>query len=166
VAGKRSAVSLWRIFGERAAIRSAANVIAVTTIVVVVIGGVLMRLIDGDEYPSVWLGMWWALQTVTTVGYGDVTPEATSGRIIAAFVMLWGVAFLAIVIAAITSFFVAREREKRQAAKAAEGDSDPSGIHARFDDVTARLDRLEAMLASERGSAPPDEAGRPPAATS
>ena len=54
-------------------------------------------------------GGWWALQTVTTVGYGDVTPARTSGRIVAAFVMLQGIAFLAILVAAITSTFVARE---------------------------------------------------------
>jgi hypothetical protein len=46
---------------------------------------------------------------VTTVGYGDVTPARTSGRIVAAFVMLQGIAFLAILVAAITSTFVARE---------------------------------------------------------
>ena len=46
--------------------------------------------------------MWWAMQTVTTVGYGDVTPRHTSGRIVAVFVMLEGIAFLTIVIAAIT----------------------------------------------------------------
>jgi voltage-gated potassium channel len=51
--------------------------------------------------------MRWALQTVTTVGYGDMTPARTSGRLVAAFVMLEGIAFVAIIVAAITSTFVA-----------------------------------------------------------
>ena len=43
-----------------------------------------MRFLDHSEYSNVWVGMWWALQTVTTVGYGDVTPEHVSGRIVGA----------------------------------------------------------------------------------
>ena len=68
--------------------------------------------------------MWWALQTVTTVGYGDVTPSRFSGRIIAAFVMLEGIAFLTIVIAAITSTFVARAAEEREIREAADEAAD------------------------------------------
>jgi voltage-gated potassium channel Kch len=58
-----------------------------------------------------------ALQTVTTVGYGDMTPARTSGRIVAAFVMLQGIAFLAILVAAITSTFVAREEREQAEAR-------------------------------------------------
>jgi voltage-gated potassium channel len=58
-------------------VRTAASVI-VTATAVVVVGGVLMRFLDHDEYSSVWVGIWWAPQTVTTVGYGDVTPQQVS----------------------------------------------------------------------------------------
>src|SRR5262245_28830311 len=97
-----------RFLREPVSVRNAANVIVVATAMVVVAGGVLMRVLDDSEYPSIGRGLWWAMQTVTTVGYGDVTPGHTSGRIIASVVMLWGIAFLAILIAAITSTFVAR----------------------------------------------------------
>jgi voltage-gated potassium channel len=113
-------------------------VIVVATAVVVVGGGVAMRVLDHSEYESVWTGMWWALQTVTTVGYGDVTPEHVSGRIVAALVMLYGIAFLTITIAAITSTFVARaEREQLER----------SGEQERVDDLFARLERIEQSLA-------------------
>src|SRR5262245_31536801 len=98
-------------------VRGAAGVVVAATAVVVVVGGVLMRLFDPDEYPNVWLGMWWAVQTVTTVGYGDVTPKDVVGRLVAAFVMLEGIAFVAIVTAAITSSFVARANREREAAQ-------------------------------------------------
>jgi hypothetical protein len=84
--------SMSRFLREPPSVRMAARVIVTATAVVVVVGGVLMRVLDGDEYPNIWVGMWWALQTVTTVGYGDVTPHRASGRIIAAFVMLEGIA--------------------------------------------------------------------------
>src|SRR5262249_9678637 len=92
---------------EPPSIRGAANVIVTATALIVVGGGVLIRFVDHSEYSNVWVGMWWALQTATTVGYGDVTPEHTSGRIVGVVMMLQGVAFLAIITAAITSSFVA-----------------------------------------------------------
>jgi voltage-gated potassium channel len=136
-----------RFLREPVSVRNAANVIVVATAVVVVGGGVGMWVLDHEEYPNVWRGMWWALQTVTTVGYGDVTPTRTSGRIVAAFVMLEGIAFLAILIAAITSTFVARAEREIEKAEAKADQRGEERIDARFDDLAARLDRVEAMLA-------------------
>src|SRR5207248_9170608 len=75
---------------EPPSVRVAAGVIVTATTIVVVGSGILMRLLDHREYSNVWVGMWWALQTVTTVGYGDVTPAAPIGRAVASFVMLEG----------------------------------------------------------------------------
>jgi voltage-gated potassium channel Kch len=94
--------------------------------------------------------MWWAIQTVTTVGYGDVTPQHVSGRIVATFVMLEGIAFLAIVTAAITSTFVARATAAHQEAEALEDESDAQRMDARFDELDRKLDRLEAALRASR----------------
>src|SRR5207247_5960220 len=104
-------------------IRLAAGVIVSATTVVVVGGGVLIRIIDHKEYSSIWLGMWWALQTVTTVGYGDVTPKDVAGRLVGALVMLEGIAFLAIITAAITSSFVARAQREHAEAEPAEDEA-------------------------------------------
>jgi voltage-gated potassium channel len=133
-----------RFLREPVSVRGAVGVIVVATGVVVAGGGVAMRFLDHNEYGSVWTGMWWALQTVTTVGYGDVTPEHVSGRIVGAFVMLYGIAFLTITIAAITSTFVARA-EREQMVR--------SGEQERLEDLSARLERIEqslAQLASDR----------------
>ena len=73
-----------------------------------------MRLLDSEEYPTLGVAMWWALQTVTTIGYGDVTPKEPSGRIVAGVVMLEGVALLAITTAVITSTFVTRAARERE----------------------------------------------------
>jgi voltage-gated potassium channel len=135
-----------RILREPPSVRTAAGVIVTATAIVVVGGGLLMRLLDHDEYSNIWVGMWWALQTVTTVGYGDVTPKHTSGRIVASFVMLEGIAFLTIIIAAITSTFVARAAEEREKAEEAEGETEEQRIEAKLDDLSVRLDRLETLL--------------------
>ena len=88
--------------------RGAAIVIASASIVITFGSAFLMTLADHDHYQSFGSGLWWAVQTVTTVGYGDVTPVTVSGRLVAAFVMLVGIGFLTVITAAITSTFVSR----------------------------------------------------------
>jgi voltage-gated potassium channel len=137
-----------RFLRNPVSVRSAAGVIVATTAVIVVASGVLMRLLDHHEYPNIFIGMWWAIQTVTTVGYGDVTPKAVAGRIVAAIVMLEGIAFVAIVTAAVTSTFVARATHLQDAAAIdAEAKRDES-ISASLAELTQRMDRLETMLRS------------------
>ena len=51
---------------------------------------------------------WWAIVTMTTVGYGDYSPESTSGRIIAIFIMYGGILLTALLTATISSIFVAK----------------------------------------------------------
>jgi voltage-gated potassium channel Kch len=137
-----------RFMREPPSVRTAAGVIVTATTVVVVAGGVVMRLLDHAEYSNVWVGMWWALQTVTTVGYGDVTPKNPSGRIVAILVMLQGIAFLAITTAAITSTFVARATKEREKARAADEDDAEVRIEARLVSIDQRLDRLDTMLSN------------------
>ena len=88
--------------------RDAAYLICTFWAVAVVVFGVLERLVDPKTFHSVWLGMWWAIETVTTVGYGDVVPKQTVGKLIAGFLMLGGLSMIAVVTAAITSGFVSR----------------------------------------------------------
>jgi len=75
-----------RYLRDPKSVRRAMAVIVTATAIVVIGAGALMRLIDHREYASIWVGMWWAIQTVTTVGYGDVTPREPNGRIVATFV--------------------------------------------------------------------------------
>jgi voltage-gated potassium channel len=135
-----------RLLHEPVSVRRAAGVIVFATAFIVAASGVLMRVIDQSEYSSIWLGLWWAIQTVTTVGYGDVTPKNVGGRIVATFVMLEGVALLAIVTAAIASTFVERARREHEGNVVEEVQKEEADTAARFDDLAARLDRLEAML--------------------
>lgn len=131
-----------RVLREPPSVRVATAVIVSATAVVVLGSGALIWALDHSEYPNIWVGMWWALQTVTTVGYGDVSPTKPSGRIIATFVMLYGVAFVTIFVAAITSIFVARAAAGRGIAE----DEAEQRIEARLDVMDDRLGRLEDLL--------------------
>ena len=131
-----------RVLHEPPSVGLATGVIVSATAVVVAGSGVLIWALDHSEYPNIWVGMWWALQTVTTVGYGDVSPAKPSGRIIAAFVMLYGVAFVTIFVAAITSIFVARAAAERGIAE----DEAEQRIEAKLGVIDDRLGRLEDLL--------------------
>jgi voltage-gated potassium channel len=131
---------------EPPTMRTAASVIVTATATVVVVSGIAMRLIDHTQYKNVWVGMWWAIQTVTTVGYGDVTPTKASGRILATFVMLEGIAFIAITTALITSSFVARAEMEQGLGQPEPGAGEVEEIQAGFAELARRLDQIEAML--------------------
>jgi voltage-gated potassium channel Kch len=133
-----------RFLREPPSVRAAAGVIVTATAVVVVAAGVLIRLVDNEEYPNIGVGLWWALQTVTTVGYGDVAPKNFSGRLVGAAVMLEGVAFVAIITAVITSTFVARASREHEAARIQDELSDRELIEKRFDELERKLDLLVA----------------------
>jgi voltage-gated potassium channel len=135
-----------KLLSEPPSLRVAAGTIVIATGSVVLVGGIAMHLIDGHQYPDVWIGMWWAIQTVTTVGYGDVTPTATSGRLFAAAVMLEGIAFLAVTTAVITSTFVARAAAERGAAEAAAEKERLARLEAKLDRLDERLGRIEQAL--------------------
>lgn len=131
---------------EPPTVRGAVSTIVVATLTVVVISGVLMRALDHKEFGSVWLGMWWAIQTVTTVGYGDITPKDVLGRLVAAVVMLQGIAFIAIITAVITSSFVARATRARAAEQAADEMTELAQIEAKLVELDRKLERLDAAL--------------------
>jgi voltage-gated potassium channel len=95
--------------------RSAAYLVIVLWLIAVVAFGVLQRVVDPDSYPTIWPALWWAVQTVTTVGYGDNVPQQAAGKVVASILMIGGLAFLSIVTATITSSFVARRQEHARA---------------------------------------------------
>jgi len=131
-----------RLTSKAMTARRAGLLIATVTVIVTIASGFLMWLLDREEFPNVWLGLWWAVQTVTTVGYGDVTPKNDIGRSIAAIVMLTGIGFLTVVTAAITAVFVESARRRYR-------DDLEKAEHGRHDEIMARLERIEARLPSD-----------------
>jgi voltage-gated potassium channel len=131
--------------------RRAAGIIAGVAVLITVAGGILERVLDHREYHTIGKGLWFALQTVTTVGYGDVTPARSIGRYIAAVIMLTGIGFLAVITASVTASLI--ESSRRRFA-----DSD-AGMTRRLDEVDARLSRIEASLDRLAPPESPDRVG-------
>jgi voltage-gated potassium channel len=109
----------------------------VLALVTVFGGGAAYAAIEKGENGadlSAWDGIWWALTTVTTVGYGDLSPKTDGGRIIALVVMLVGIGFVAILTAAAADRFMAQRRESTGATRE---------LHDRLDEIVRRLDALD-----------------------
>ena len=115
--------------------------IASVSTVITVGAGLLVTVVEHETYPSIGTGLWWAAQTVTTVGYGDNVPTSLAGRLVAVLVMLLGIGFLTVVTAAITSTFVAHARRVEQTPSDAE-----TAMAEQLRQLDSRLERIEAAL--------------------
>jgi voltage-gated potassium channel len=77
----------------------------------VLISGALARAVEPEVFTSLGLAYWWAITTVTTVGYGDIVPEDTSGRIVGSLLMLTGLALIPTLTSVIVSTLVGKRTQ-------------------------------------------------------
>jgi voltage-gated potassium channel len=124
---------------------------------VVVAAGTLMLLAAASEYDierraqganikTIPDALWWALTTVTTVGYGDRYPTTASGRLVGAALMLGGIGLLGVVTAAIAAWFVDQLRSVEQIES--ETGATLNDVLLELRALHARLDAIEAPPAA------------------
>jgi voltage-gated potassium channel len=121
-------------YAERLTVMRAVSSIASVAIALTVGAAALARLVEPETFETFGEASWWALQTVSTVGYGDTVPESGGGRVIAGALMLLGVAF----VPAITSIVVAVLVAQVQRRTGPQRETDPR--------LAERLERLERGL--------------------
>jgi len=116
------------------------------SLIVIVMAGVMMAAIDPAIH-SPMEGIWWAWVTVTTVGYGDVVPVTTLGRILASVIILMGIGLFSMITASFAAFFISQKEEAIL--------DEEQDMYRRIDEMEDRLIRLEekidALLARESG---------------
>jgi voltage-gated potassium channel len=111
------------VFGRRGLL-----LVIVVIALLVVVGGTVMSFLEPDTAKGgIMGGVWWAIVTMTTVGYGDIAPTTLPGRALAVVLMLGGIGLTASLAAAIAAFFVGQDQEQNPLAE--------------------RLARLEVMVA-------------------
>jgi voltage-gated potassium channel len=96
----------------------------------VVVGGAVFAAVEKEQHLTTWDGVWWAVTTVTTVGYGDIAPETDGGRVIAMAIMLVGIGFVALLTAFIADRFVHQQKE----------------VAVREDQILAELSEIRSRL--------------------
>jgi voltage-gated potassium channel len=115
--------------------RRAAFLIGGSSLLIAMVCGLLMRVVDKKNFPNTGSGLWWAVQTVTTVGYGDRVPTTTAGQILATLVMVVAIGLISVLTAAISAVFIesARQRLRR-------------GDQITLEEIAERLERIERRL--------------------
>ena len=114
--------------------------IAALTLLLVTVTGIAVHETDPTRFPNPWRGLWFAIVTVTTAGYGDTFPTSPVGRVIASFLMIVGIGFFGLATASIAGHFVNQDAEDKRRQATDKQDQ----ILAELRRVHQRLDRLEA----------------------
>ncbi len=118
------------LLGKPVTPRRAWWLISASSLSLTITGGIVVWLFDPSGFGSLGDSLWWALQTVTTVGYGDVVPHNTLGRVVGSILMVNGIALLSVVTAIVAALLVERGRRR-------------AGLS---DDTLAALARIEERL--------------------
>ena len=140
--------------------KNAAFLMIALTAGIVLVGGLVVWVFDKQDFPDLGGALWYTLQTVTTVGYGDKVPTSGLGRVVGAAVMVVAVALIAILTASITSTFVEAAQRRRRAADELEERASAEALQQRLDEIAGRLAAIEAaMRAPDPGpdSTPPPD---------
>jgi voltage-gated potassium channel len=110
------------------------------------LAGFVVTLVDRKDFPSFGVGVWWAIVTLATVGYGDVVPHTVWGRVVGGVVIVLGVTFLAFLTATVTSYFVAAEEEQAGLREKEEYVAAQAETVESLRRIEARLSAIEAKL--------------------
>lgn len=127
--------------------------------VLVLNGAIVVYLFErdakGSSIHTLGESLWWAVVTVTTVGYGDYSPVTAQGRIAASLIMAIGILTLAVITAQVASSFVDQAAQRRARSTPAE----PDAPEVSLADIAQRLARIEQLLASSSTPRPPRHGG-------
>ena len=99
--------------------------------------GLLIAGID-PSIETIQEGLWWAWVTVATVGYGDIVPQSTAGKVFGAVVILFGVGFFSLLTASFSAYFVSRGEIEIEEEEVEE-------IY-RLKDIVRRIEAMEQTL--------------------
>jgi voltage-gated potassium channel len=108
--------------------------------------GFVVTLVDRRDFPTFGTGVWWAIVTLGTVGYGDVVPHTAWGRVLGSGVIVVGVTFIAFLTATITSYFVFAEQEESNTREREERVGEVTQVMTSLQRIEDRLTEIEAKL--------------------
>jgi voltage-gated potassium channel len=133
--------------------RSVTFALAAMFVMLAALGAIVIRIVDQHDYPSLGSAVWWALQTVTTIGYGDNPPTTATGRVVGGIEMVLGVSFIAFLTAGVTSVVIRREALGAAEADRAQADRNALTIvdaltetRNAIAELDKRLERIESRI--------------------
>jgi voltage-gated potassium channel len=122
-------------------------VLALSIVAVTVVSGLAVWVLSPRGFDGLDESLWWAAQTVTTVGYGDVVPGSAWGRVIGVVVMAFGVSAVSYLTAAITSAFLASQQARLAEGRGLEHlTPQERATHEALQRIEERLESVERRL--------------------
>ena len=103
-----------------------------------------------EEGASTWDGLWWAVSTITTVGYGDEFPKTDMGRALGMALMVIGIGFVAVLTGALAGRFLAARIEETQEELSDAFEEAELDVLGELHEIAERLNTLERRLASSK----------------
>jgi len=133
---------------QRLTLARAVRTIVLVALLMVLAGALLARIVEPSTFTDIGLSLWWSVTTLTTVGYGDIVPHTTGGRLVGAALMLAGVSLIPLVTSIAVSILTYKRTQE---------------LH---DEQVASLAQIEQQLEELRGAsspaAPPSEPSAAP----
>jgi voltage-gated potassium channel Kch len=120
--------------------------LALVTIGLGLLAGFVVTLVDRKDFPSFGDGVWWAIVTLGTVGYGDIVPHTAWGRVVGSIVIVFGVTFIAFLTATVTSAFVFAAEEQAREQERQREEASEQEMRELLRVVKTQLDAIEAKL--------------------
>jgi voltage-gated potassium channel Kch len=120
--------------------------LAVTTLLVGLLAGFVVTLVDKQDFPTFGDGIWWAIVTLGTVGYGDIVPHTAWGRVVGSLVIVFGVTFIAFLTAIVTSAFVSAAEQRARVVEQQREEASEEETRKLLRSVQAQLEAIEAKL--------------------
>jgi voltage-gated potassium channel len=127
---------------ERLSLKRAVGTVVAVALTLVLIAGALERIVEPETFTSLGLAYWWAVVTVTTVGYGDVVPESPGGRIVATGMMLTGLALIPTLTSMIVSALISRRSQSDQQ-RIEQLEHEQAEVLARIEEQLERIERAQ-----------------------
>jgi voltage-gated potassium channel len=120
--------------------------LALVTLGLGVLAGFVVTLVDKKDFPSFGDGVWWAIVTLGTVGYGDIVPHTAWGRVVGSIVIVFGVTFIAFLTATVTSAFVSAAEEQAREQERRREEASEQEMRELLRVIKTQLDAIEAKL--------------------
>jgi voltage-gated potassium channel len=125
---------------ERLTLLRAVTSIIVVALLLVLLAGLLARLVEPETYTSIGLAYWWAVTTVTTVGYGDVVPTTPAGRAVGAALMLTGLSLIP-TLTSVTVTLLISKRKRVDEERIAQLESQQATVLTQIEQRLARIEQ-------------------------
>ncbi len=122
-------------------------VVSFSALAVAAIGALLVYLVDRDEFSSFGTALWWSIVTVGTVGYGDIVPTSDAGRVVAAAVIIFSMAFFPVLTGLITTLIMRQAQQPADAAAEQDAKGRQAELLKRLASIDERLTDLDERLA-------------------